>query len=184
MGTDMKPDNNPNSAFDAIGTVTKVHGLKGEIGIRIDLPLPNQLLNVETVYMSGDFGMLQPWRVQSARLSVQGEKQMFFVILEMVADRNAATAFIGRQVLVETGSVDLFDEEDGDDLAGYSVLDTNGNTIGNVIEIVDNPAHPILRLHIKGKGEVLIPFVDVYVDDVDDDAQTVTVVDIDDLLDL
>jgi ribosomal 30S subunit maturation factor RimM len=84
---------------------------------------------------------------------------------------------------VVPGSVDFF-EEDSDDLAGYSVLDTNGNIIGDVIETLENPAHPILRLHIKGKGEVLIPFVDAYVDEVDDDEQTVTVVDIDELLEL
>ncbi len=183
MGTDMKPQSNPDPSFDAIGTVTKVHGLKGEIGIRIDLPMPNQLLDVETVYMAGDFGMLQPWRIQSSRLSVQGERQMFFVILEMVADRNAATALVGRHVLVEPGNVDFF-EEDADDLSGYSVLDTDGNNIGDVIETLDNPAHPILRMHIKGKGEVLIPFVDAYVDEVDDDERTVTVVDIDELLEL
>ena len=128
--------------------------------------------------------MLQPWRIQSSRLSVQGEKQMFFVILELVADRNAATALVGRQVLVEPGTIDFFVEEDDDDLVGYSVLDVNGTTIGNVLETIDNPAHPILRLHIEGKGEVLIPFVDVYVDEVDDDEKTVTVVDIDELLDL
>jgi 16S rRNA processing protein RimM len=180
----MKATNNSDTSFNAIGTVTKVHGLKGEIGIRIDLPLPNQLQNIDTVYMTGDFGMLQPWRIQSSRLSVQGEKQMFFVILELVADRNAATALVGRQVLVEPGTIDFFVEEDDDDLVGYSVLDVNGTTIGNVLETIDNPAHPILRLHIEGKGEVLIPFVDVYVDEVDDDEKTVTVVDIDELLDL
>jgi len=179
----MKPDNNPDTPFDAIGTVAKVHGLKGEIGIRTDLPLPNQLLNIETVYMTGDFRMLQPWRVQSSRLSFQGEKQMFFVILELVADRNAAQALVGRQVFVDPGIIDLFEEE-VDEMAGYSVIDTNGNTIGTVLEILENPAHPILRVHIKGKGEVLIPFVDVYVGEVDDDDQTVTVLDIDELLEL
>jgi 16S rRNA processing protein RimM len=179
----MKPDNNPDTPFDAIGTVAKVHGLKGEIGIRIDLPMPNQLLNVETVYMTGDFRMLQPWRVQSSRLSLQGEKQMFFVILELVADRNAAQALVGRQVLVEQGIIDHFEEE-GDDLVGYSLIDTNGIAIGTVIEILENPAHPILRVHVKGKGEVLIPFVDVYVGEVDDDEQTVSVLDIDELLEL
>jgi 16S rRNA processing protein RimM len=184
MGIDMKSTNNSDTSFNAIGTVTKVHGLKGEIGIRIGLPVPNQLQQIDTVYMMGDFGMLQPWRIQSSRLSVQGEKQMFFVILELVADRNAATALVGRQVHVEPGTIDFFVEEDEDDLAGYSVLDVNGTLIGNVLETIDNPAHPILRLHIKGMGEVLIPFVDVYVDEVDDDKKTVTVIDIDELLEL
>lgn len=179
----MRPASKPDPAFDAIGTVAKVHGLKGEIGIRIDLPKPKQLLDVETVYMAGDFGMLQPWRIQSSRLSVQGERQMFFVILEMVADRNAATALVGRNVMVEAGNVDFF-EDDIDDLSGYSVLDIDGNNIGDVIETLDNPAHPILRMHIKGRGELLVPFVDAYVDEVDDEEQTVTVVDIDELLEL
>lgn len=179
----MKPKLKPDNAFDAIGTVAKVHGLKGEVGIRVELPMPKQLLGLETVYMAGDFGMVQPWRIQSSRLSSQGDRHMFFVILDMVADRNAAAALVGREVYALSGQVDL-NEEDPDDLSGYTVLDTDGKTIGDVIETVENPAHPILRVHIKGKGEVLIPFVDAYVDEIDDDEQTVTVVDIDELMEL
>lgn len=179
----MKPQLKPDNAFDAIGTVAKVHGLKGEVGIRVELPMPKQLLGLDTVYMAGDFGMVQPWRIQSSRLSSQGDRHMFFVILEMVADRNAAAALVGREVYALAGQIDLF-EEDPDDLSGYTVLDTDGKTIGDVIETVENPAHPILRVHIRGKGEVLIPFVDAYVDEIDDDEQTVTVVDIDELMEL
>lgn len=179
----MKPTTEPDNAFDPIGTVAKVHGLKGEVGIRVELPMPKQLLGLDTVYMAGDFGMMQPWRIQSSRLSSQGDRHMFFVILEMVADRNAATALVGREVFAPAGHVDLH-EEDLDDLSGYTVLDIDGNSIGDVIETVENPAHPILRVHIKGKGEVLIPFVDAYVDEIDDDEQTVTVVDIDELMEL
>ena len=184
MDADMKPDDKLDPRLDTIGTVAKVHGLKGEIGIRIDLPKPTQLLKIDTVYMMGDFGMLQPWRVQSSRLSSQGNRHMFFVILEMVADRNAATALVGREVYLEPGSVDLFDEYDNEDISGYTVLDVHGTLLGNVLETMENPAHPILRVRIKGKGEVLVPFVDAYVDEIDDNAKTVTLVDIDALLEL
>ena len=175
--------NTIHSSFDSIGTVGKPHGLKGEFGVRTQVPFPEQLLDLDTIYISGDFGMLQPYTIRSSRVDLQGKRQTFFVFLEMVADRNAATALMGKEVFIETGQLDL-EEDDPDDLTGYRVLDIAGNGIGEVLETIDNPAHPILRTRINGSGEVLIPFVEAFVYEIDDDEATVTVVDIEGLLEL
>lgn len=170
-------------SFDTIGTVGKPHGLKGEFGVRTQVPYPEQLLDLDRIYLSGDFGMLQPYSIRSSRLDLQGNRQTFFVNLEMVADRNAASALLGKEIFIEAGRLDL-EEEDPDDLSGYRILDMKGNPIGEVIETMENPAHPILRTRIDGKGEVLIPFVEAFVYEIDDDESTVTVVDIEGLLEL
>ncbi len=170
-------------SFDTIGTVGKPHGLKGEFGVRTQVPYPEQLLELDRVYLLGDFGMLQPYTIRSSRLDLQGNRQTFFVNLEMVADRNAAAALSGKEIFIETGRIDL-DDDDPDDLSGYRVLNEKGTTIGEVLETLENPAHPILRTRIDGKGEVLIPFVEAFVYQIDDDEATVTLVDIEGLLEL
>jgi 16S rRNA processing protein RimM len=170
-------------SFDSIGTVGKPHGLKGEFGVRTQVPYPEQLLDLDRLYISGDFGMLQPYSIRSSRMDLQGKRQTFFVFLEMVADRNAASAMMGKEIFIEAGRIDL-EEDDPDNLTGYRVIDMEGNAIGEVLETMENPAHPILRTRINGKGEVLIPFVEAYVYEIDDDEATVTVVDIEGLLEL
>lgn len=170
-------------SFESIGRVGKPHGLKGEFGVRTQVPYPEQLLDLDKVYISGDFGMLQPYSIRSSRLDLKGSRQTFFVFLDMVADRNAASAMMGKEIFIETGQLDL-EEDDPDNLTGYRVLDMGGNAIGEVLETMENPAHPILRTRIEGKGEVLIPFVEAFVYEIDDDETTVTVVDIEGLLEL
>ena len=179
----MSSSTQATQAFDSIGIVAKVHGLRGEIGIRTDLPFPDQAEKLTRLYIAGDQGMMQPYRVTSSRMSNLGNKQLFFVILETVADRNTASTLMGRDVYADKGSLDFF-EEDDDDVVGYTVLALDGSKLGEVVEVIDNPAHPILLVRLKGKGSVLIPFVDAYIEEIDDEKSTITVSDIDELLEL
>lgn len=172
------------SGYDRLGVVAKVHGVKGEIVIQTDLPDPRQTQLVEIVHIDDGRGMMLPYRIESSRLVIQGNRQLFFVILESVADRNTASRLMGRDVWVNSGLLDVFEDEEDDELVGYALLDSEGKTIGEVLGVLENPAHPLLRTRVNGHGEVLIPYVDVYVDDIDDDARTVTVLDIEGLLEL
>ena len=179
----MSSSTQATQAFDLLGIVAKVHGLRGEIGIRTDLPFPDQAIKLTRLYLAGDQGMMQPYRVATSRMSVQGNKQLFFVILETVADRNRASTLMGREVYADKGLIDFF-EEDDDDVVGYTVLALDGSRVGEVVEVIDNPAHPILLVSLNGSGSVLIPFVDAYIEEIDDDNSTITVSDIDELMEL
>ncbi len=179
--------NRPSAAdheYDRLGVVAKVHGVKGEIVIHTDLPEPSQTQLVEVVHIDDGRGMMLPYRIEKGRVTVQGNRQLFFVILESVADRNTASRLVGRDVWVASGILDMYEDEEDDDLVGYALLNSDGETIGEVLEVLENPAHPILRTRVSKHGEVLIPYVDVYVDDIDDDGRTVTVSDIEGLLEL
>jgi len=181
----MIPDTTDQSNYESLGMVIKVHGLKGEVVISVDLPEPQQLLTLDRVYIIDVLKMIRPYRIQQRRLSEQGNRQSFFVLLENVSDRTQAGTLVGKEVLVDTGKLTFFDDDDGvNELVGFTLLDRTSQTIGEVVDVIENPAHPILKVHLYGKGSLLIPFVDAYVTDVNDEQRAVTVKDIEPLIDL
>jgi 16S rRNA processing protein RimM len=67
------------------------------------------------------------------------------------------------------------------DLIGHAVVNLRGEILGNVIGLMDNGAHPILRVvestetDAKKTEEILIPFVDRFVTTVDQTEKKITV---------
>lgn len=183
MSLHQRPAETP--GYDAIGTVVKAHGLKGEMAIRVELPYPEQLEDLDLLFIHDGKGLIQPFRIMSGKVASMPGKDLFFVKLESVADRAAATTMIGRHILVPEESVDLFDDADDDaSLSGYTAIGLNGQPVGEVIDVMENPAHPLLQIKIPGTGMVLVPMVDAYVTDIDDDAQTIHLNDIEALMEI
>jgi 16S rRNA processing protein RimM len=66
------------------------------------------------------------------------------------------------------------------DLIGYRVQNLAGETLGEVAGLIDNGAHPILRVAVPAQDaakpqELLIPFVDRFVTTVDQQAKLMIV---------
>ena len=96
--------------------------------------------------------------------------------LREVPDRNAAEAvkgwFVGapREALPEPGDEEYY----WADLIGLSVLNKDGEALGEVAGLMSTGAHDVLRA-VDGDTERLIPFVAAYVLDVDAAARRITV---------
>lgn len=87
--------------------------------------------------------------------------------LEGVDDRNAAEAIQGMDVAVNR---DEFPEaEEGeyywDDLIGLDVVNSEGVALGKVETLLETGAHDVLK--VMGEREHLIPFVEVFIHEVD-----------------
>lgn len=89
-----------------------------------------------------------------------------------VEGRDASEALKGATVHVRRAHFPALD--DGEfywvDLIGHAVENLRGESLGVVTGLMDNGAHPILRVAILGSEksqELLIPFVDKFVADVD-----------------
>ncbi|HLO92916.1 MAG TPA: ribosome maturation factor RimM [Burkholderiaceae bacterium] len=103
---------------------------------------------------------------------------------EGVSDRNAAEALRGARVFV---SRTHFPKADPDefywvDLVGLTVVNRQGETLGEVIGLLDTGPHAVLRIQpagltapVKPEQERLIPFVSAFVDDVSLPERRITV---------
>ncbi len=148
-----------------VGYVARPHGLRGEVRVQLHAPDSTVLLEVDSVFVGG-----RELAVESARAA----NGAVLLALEGVEDRDAADALRGPKVEVPRDAVPL---EEGEyllaDLPGCAVLDSAGNELGTVKEVLAGP-QPILVIHGGGR-ERLLPAVPEFVLAVDAAARRVTV---------
>lgn len=93
----------------------------------------------------------------------------FLVDLEGVETREAAEGLRGAELLLESSVLDPLDTDEFyiHSLLGLEVAGEDGESLGQVADVIENPAHEILV--IKNGTEYLVPFVSEQVLEVDID---------------
>lgn len=161
-----------------VGHVTGAFGIQGWVRIRPYSADADALLHAKTWWL--DKPSLHD--VDMLHAKIHGED----VVAQLmgVADRNAAEALKGAAVQVRRSHFPpLADNEFyWVDLIGLAVENLEGESLGTVSGLMDNAAHPILRVMPaalpeadKKPQEMLIPFVDQFVKTVDQAAKKITV---------
>lgn len=89
--------------------------------------------------------------------------------LEDVVTRDDAEALRGAEVGISRDALPALAEHElyWADLEGLAVVNRDGVRLGAVDRVIDNGAHAILRVRDDAGGERLIPWVPIYVDNVD-----------------
>lgn len=161
-----------------MGYVTGAYGIQGWVRIRPYSADADSMLAAKTWWL--DRPELRDVDVMQAKLH-GGD---VVASLMGVVDRNAAEALKGTAVQVARSHFPPL--SDGEfywvDLIGLTVENLQGETLGQVTDLMDNGAHPILRVAPPAAGldkqpsqEWLIPFVDQFVKTVDQDSKKITV---------
>lgn len=161
-----------------VGYVTGAYGLNGWVRIKPYSAEADAMLHAKTWWLDKpdlhDAEMMQS--------KIHGED----VVAQLmgVADRNAAEALKGVTVQIRRSHFPPLadDEFYWVDLVGLAVEDLQGKHLGVVSDLMDNGAHPILRVAVPESGdpgkkpqEILIPFVDRFVKTVDQAAKKISV---------
>ncbi len=146
-----------------IGTITKTHGLQGNVIITSDTDLLERYAD-EPVFILLD-GAPVPFFISEDGLSVRNHKS-YIVKFEYVDTHAQAERLVGNDVMIEKS---LLDEEEtgGDDydifqLNGFEVEEQATRERGKVVDVADYSGNIVLTLEIFGK-EILLPFSEVYV---------------------
>ncbi|WP_211097362.1 MULTISPECIES: ribosome maturation factor RimM [Oxalobacteraceae] len=160
-----------------VGYVAGAYGIKGWVRIRPYSSDADALLHAKTWWL--DKPALRDVDMMQAK--IHGED----VVAQLmgVADRDAAEALKGAAVQVRRSHFPPLSDDEfyWIDLIGLSVENLQGESLGTVADLMDNGAHPILRVlePVTPGGdkpqEHLIPFVDQFVKTVDQSARKITV---------
>ncbi len=158
-----------------VGHVTGAYGLQGWIRIRPYATDADALLSARRWWLDKpelrDVDMLHA-KMHSGDVVAQ---------LMGVADREAAEALKGTVVQVSRAHFPALadDEFYWVDLIGLAVENLQGESLGQVRDMMDNGAHPILRTTLVAEDgiqtEILIPFVERFVHQVDRQAKKIVV---------
>jgi len=163
-----------------IGYVAGAHGLDSALRIRPDNPDADAFAQVSHVYLEADDTVTR-YEIITAR---RAGKTSLKVVLEGIADVDAAEKLRGAQVLVATA--DLPPVQAGEfyyyQVIGCDVLTTDGLRVGAIEEVFSNGANEVWVVR-EGKAEVLVPVIADVVKIIDLEAHKITIEAVPGLLD-
>ncbi|WP_144769659.1 ribosome maturation factor RimM [Herbaspirillum sp. SJZ099] len=169
-----------------VGHVTGAYGIQGWIRVRPYSAQADALLNAKTWWLEKSGLPKQDAEVMQSK----GHSGDVVARLTGVADRNAAEALKGNVVYISRKHFPALDDDEfyWVDLIGASVENLQGEQLGVVADMMDNGAHPILRVAMPvqeaGQGaegkpasqpELLIPFVGQFVKTVQQEEKKIIV---------
>ncbi|MEM7548041.1 MAG: ribosome maturation factor RimM [Bacteroidota bacterium] len=147
---------NTDNLFE-LGYVQKIHGLKGEIVIFLDVDYPGDYSKMGSIFIDTDESLI-PFSISS--LSIQGNKAR--IKLEDVHDRSSAERLRSKKVYLPD---DYLHKLEGDqfyyhEIIGFESLDfSNDSVIGIVKNVFEMPGDDLIAIDHNG-SEVLVPLSD------------------------
>lgn len=161
-----------------VGYVSGAYGINGWVRVKPYSADADALLNAKTWWLDKpdlhDVDMRQA-KIHSGDVVAQ---------LMGVVGRDAAEALKGAAVHIPRSHFPSLSDDEfyWVDLIGLAVENLQGESLGLVQDMMDNGAHPILRVAVanvlgaeKASPEMLIPFVDRFIKSVDQAAKKITV---------
>lgn len=175
-----------NSRLIEIGRIGRPRGLDGWVRFEPDSSYASTLIREgQIVYINNHRSGYRPLRIEDLYTEEKRNRVSFFVKFDMITNRTDAEEVKDKAIFS-----DQFDPEEENDLVvadtvdytGYEIMtDESDESIGSVLDVMDNPAHSIIEAKI-GKGSLLIPFVDEFVSEVDHDSRVIRCHNLDQLM--
>jgi 16S rRNA processing protein RimM len=196
----MAPEPAPALPEDAVevGRVIGAWGIKGAIRIKPLAADPQALFSSKRWYLlPTDAALPSPVRPRSPLpallkiVTAREQGEWIVATAQELPDRDAAEAVRGARVFISRAS---FPTPDADefywvDLIGMTVVNSDGRTLGRVVDLIETGPHCVLRVQTQAlvdttavvapaadaADELLIPFVSAYVGEVDSTARRINV---------
>ena len=159
------------SPFTQIGEIARSHGLKGELKVLLETDNPEVAQTLNLVYLRNERGDFYPCRITSLRTEGKGNRISFFVQFDHIADRNSAEALRGKPLFIEHDKAEAFfpEDEEEESFLDFEIRNEHDQHVGLVTDEIDNGAQLVLVIATT-KGSLLVPMVDQFVSDIDEEA--------------
>lgn len=161
-------------AYLLVGTITKTVGLKGEVRIYPSTHFRDSRFKVGShLFLLDENGeILQDLTVKKHHRNGNLDQ----VIFNEISSIDEAEKIIKKKLFVEKDRSFLQkDEYFFDDLIGLEVEFDNGTKIGQVVAVEEYTSYATLRVKGTSKKDVLIPFVNAFIKDVNLEDKKITV---------
>ncbi len=149
------------SEFYELGYVSRTHGIKGHVIIKLDVDDPSRYHEMDVVYL-GD--SKTKYEIEKAELRGDSAFVLFkgLYTLSSVEDLVGNTAYLPLSHLPELDNRSLYLHEAID----MEVIDEQLGSLGKVVKVYDLPHQPVAAVTIDG-SEVLIPLLREFIMRVD-----------------
>ncbi|WP_109474746.1 ribosome maturation factor RimM [Ornithinimicrobium cavernae] len=155
-----------------VARIGKAHGLRGEVTVQTHTDAPEERFTVGTEFVT------EPDRGPLTLRSVRLHQQTYLLGFEGVPDRTAAEALRNTRLLLPEDAEADVEDDDGwyeEDLLGLTVTLPDGTVLGEVSALHTRDVQDLLEVRRPDGRELLIPFVEELVPEVDEEAGRVVV---------
>jgi 16S rRNA processing protein RimM len=154
-----------------VGYVVKTHGLKGEVGVHLDVDNPAEYQDVEGFLLEKN-GELIPYFVEA--ISILKDKAI--IKFEEVNHIDEAKLLVKKTLYLAEDQLDDLDEGQFyyHQIIGYQIVDQNLGVLGIVKDVYDVPPQDLIAMDYQGV-EVLIPVSEEHVKTADHSNKTLFV---------
>ena len=167
-----------------VGRIGKPHGIHGELSVEPRTDEPGRRFAVgASLGVQTPRGTAPPGADRPATLTVRSTRwhqSRLLIEFEEVGDRTVAEGLRGLVLVthVDAGEAPEDPEEFYDhQLVGLRVLTTEGQSVGQVAQVIHGAGQDLLAVQAADGREVLVPFVSQLVPEVDVPGGRLTVVD-------
>ena len=153
------------------GKITKTHGLKGEITVKLDVANPEDFKDLRYLLIE-ERGNLIPYFIENQKIN--GDKMI--VRLQDVKKVEQAVTFMGKAVFLPNEFMPELEDDDFyyKEIVGFKMVDALKGEIGEISDVLEYPTQAVIQVMKDGK-EILIPIHDDIIQKVDKKAKILTV---------
>jgi len=145
-----------------VARVGRANGLKGDVSLDVRTDIPEQRLVVGAHFET------EPASAGPLTLSrVRQHSGRWVVAFDEVEGRDAAEALAGTELVVDGDESDEDDAWYVHELMGLTAERPDGTVVGEVVDLLDLPAHDVLVVRQADGFRAMIPFVEAFVPEVD-----------------
>ena len=156
-----------------VGEVVKPHGIRGEFSVINHADSPSLYAPGRSLWLRAPKGAERVVEILASRPH-QGR---MLVTVKGVADRDAAEALRGCEVLVRTR--DLPELEDDEiylhEIVGFDVVLADGAAVGVLESFLDLPGQDVWLIRGEGGREILLPATEETVPEIDAEARRIVI---------
>ncbi len=173
------------SQYQQIGHFARSHGVHGELLLISDYAVDSLLEQHPLLRYRDDRGDLVPARLEDVRKSEGENKNAFFVKLFYIEDRHEAEQLKGKKVFVDRDALDgMGSARASVPYYKFRVLNEDRQPVGIVVNGFDTAAQQIIEIETDEDKQFMVPLVDEFVVEVDEDQQRLICRNLEMLMDL
>ena len=153
-----------------VARIGKAHGLKGEVTVQVHTDVPHER------FLPGARFVTEPAaRGPLSLRSVRVHNGVHLLGFDQAPDRTAAETLRGVKLLAAADEVDEDDAWYEEDLLGFDVVLAGGEIVGTVRALEAREVQDLLVVAGNGGYDVLVPFVEEIVPEVDEEARRIVI---------
>ena len=141
-----------------LGIISKAHSFKGEVILFIDSDIPENYYNLDFILLEIN-KQLVPYFISSKKVHKQNRLR---IRLEGIESSQEVNSILKKKVYLPIKFLPKLDNQQFyyHEIIDYKVFDEETKlTIGNILDIIENPSNTLIELNYKNK-DILLPLND------------------------